>query len=265
MVVAALRSTMPQRASQPARVGRLLAWLALAIGLSCAVAALLAGPAYRAAVLPLNFALQTVRWAGTLAIGGGAIALLAVLLVLGRSARPRWRRRAMLALALNAGVAAWPLYLYFQLQNLPHIHDITTDTANPPTFDAVIPLRQGARNPTDYAPATAAEQRRGYPDIAPLRVPLMPVAAFDYAERTARSMGWQIVAATPEKLRIEATATTLLFGFKDDIVVRITPEPGGCVIDVRSLSRIGGSDFGSNARRVRTYLQRIAERAIVQP
>ncbi|HSC01170.1 MAG TPA: hypothetical protein VLE45_14730, partial [Burkholderiaceae bacterium] len=65
MVVAALRSTLPQRASQPARAGRLLAWLALAIGLSCAVAALLAGPAYRTAVLPLNLALQTVRWAGT--------------------------------------------------------------------------------------------------------------------------------------------------------------------------------------------------------
>ena len=265
MAVAALRSPMPQRASQPARVGRLLAWLALALGVLCALAALLSGPAYRGAVLPLNLALQTVRWAGTLAIGGGAIALLATLLLMGRSARRRWRRRAMAALALNAAVAAVPLYLYHQLQTLPQIHDITTDTANPPTFEAVIPLRVGARNPVDYTPATAAEQRRGYPDIAPLRVPLMPVAAFDYAERAARSMGWQIVAATPGKLRLEATDTTLLFGFKDDIVVRITPEPAGSVIDVRSLSRIGDSDFGTNARRVRAYLQRIAERAMAQP
>ena len=56
----------------------------------------------------------------------------------------------------------------------------------------------------------------------------------------------------------ERTSNTLLFGFKDDIVVRVTPQGSGSVVDVRSLSRVGGSDFGANAKRVRAYLQRVA-------
>jgi uncharacterized protein (DUF1499 family) len=257
MVVAILHS--PSRpTSQPARVGRALGWLTLVAGILCAAAALLPGLAYRADVLSLNVALQSVRWAATIALGGAAVALLAVLLTLGSSARGRWRRRAGWALVINLAVAAWPLYMYYQLQNHPRIHDVSTDTANPPVFEAVVPLRRGAKNPVDYAPATAAEQHKGYPDIVPLQLPLAPAVAFDNAERAARAMGWQVVAAAPDKLRIEATDTTLLFGFKDDIVVRITPQGTGCVVDVRSLSRVGGSDFGANAKRVSAYLQRVA-------
>jgi len=265
MVAVTYHVARPQRISQPARIGRLLAWLALLIGVLCALAALLAGPAYRVEVLSLNVALQAVRWAGTVAVAGAAAALLATLLLLGRSARPRWRHRALLALAINSAVVAGPLYLYYRLQTLPRIHDITTDTANPPSFDAVIPLRQRARNPVEYVPATAAEQRAGYPDIAPLRLPIAPAVAFDHAERAARAMGWEIVAAAANKLRVEATDTTPLFGFKDDIVVRITQQGDFSVVDVRSLSRVGGSDFGTNARRVRAYLKRVSDRALAQP
>jgi uncharacterized protein (DUF1499 family) len=222
------------------------------------VVALLSGPAYRIELLPLSIAIPSVRWAATVAAGGTVVALLALLLTLGRSALGRWRRRALWALAINAAAAAWPLYLYHQVQNLPRIHDISTDTATPPAFDAVVPLRRGAKNPVDYVSATAAEQRKGYPDIVPLQLPIQPSVAFDNAQRAAQAMGWQIVAASPDKLRIEATDTTLLFGFKDDIVVRITPQGNGSVVDVRSLSRVGGSDFGTNAKRVRAYLKRVA-------
>ena len=71
-------------------------------------------------------------------------------------------------------------------------------------------------------------------------------------------MGWQIVDVSPASLRIEATDTTLFFGFKDDIVIRVRPAAQGSIVDVRSLSRIGGSDVGANARRVRAYLARVA-------
>jgi len=257
MAVAGLRSLSP-RTSAAASAGRMLGWLALAVGVLSAGAALLPGPAYRVELLPLGLATQSVRWAGTAAVGGATLALLAVLLTLGASARRRWRRRAWLALAVNVVVAAGPLYLLYQLQYLPHIHDISTDTSNPPAFEAVVAQRRSARNPIEYVPATAAAQRQGYPDIVPLRLPLAPSVVFDNAERAARTMGWQIVATAPDKLRLEATDSTLLFGFKDDIVVRITPQNGGSVVDVRSLSRVGGSDFGTNARRVRAYLKRVA-------
>jgi uncharacterized protein (DUF1499 family) len=141
---------------------------------------------------------------------------------------------------------------------LPHIHDISTDTANPPRFVAVLPLRAGAPNTTGYGPDVAAEQRAGYPDIAPLLLDVPPAQAFERAQHVARTMGWDIVAVAPQDRRIEATATTLLFGFKDDIVIRVAAQGSGSRVDMRSLSRVGGSDFGVNAGRVRDYLQRLA-------
>jgi uncharacterized protein (DUF1499 family) len=189
------------------------------------------------------------------------VALLLLLLSLARSGLRTARGRAAIALVLGIAAAAPPLYLYTQVQQLPKIHDITTNPDDPPAFEAVLPLRQGARNAVDYPPSTAAEQRKGYPDIAPLLLPLAPPQAFERAVLVARAMGWDIVASTPERLRLEATDTTLLFGFKDDIVVRITPHAGGSVVDVRSLSRVGGSDFGTNARRVRAYLGRLLAEA----
>ena len=71
-------------------------------------------------------------------------------------------------------------------------------------------------------------------------------------------MGWEIVSVAPNELRIEATDTTLLFGFKDDVVIRVRPQAQGSIIDVRSLSRVGGSDFGTNAKRIRAFLRKVA-------
>ena len=248
-------------ASRPARVTRGLAMAALVVAALCALAELLAGPAYRIGALPLGIAIQTMRWAATIAAGAAVVALSMLLLSLARSGLRTVRGRAAIALVLGIAAAAPPLVLYTRLQQLPKIHDITTDPDDPPAFEAVLPLRIGARNAVDYPPSTAAEQRKGYPDIAPLLLPLAPPQAFERAVRVARAMGWDIVASTPERTRLEATDTTLLFGFKDDIVVRITPRAGGSVVDVRSLSRVGGSDFGTNARRVRAYLGRLLAEA----
>jgi len=239
------------------RAGTALAGLALTIAVASAVVALLAGPAYRMQWVSLGTAFLSLRWATYGAIGGAVTALLAwAALALARA--PRGRATATLAMLLAVVVAAPPLYQYDQAQRLPKIHDISTDTDDPPAFVDVLPLRQGARNPVDYKTETAAEQMRGYPDIAPARLDLPPAQAFERAERAARAMGWQIVAVRPEALRIEATATTLLFGFKDDVVIRVRAQGQGSVVDVRSLSRIGGSDIGANAARVRAFLGKLA-------
>ncbi len=83
--------------------------------------------------------------------------------------------------------------------------------------------------------------------------------AFDLALATAHTMGWEIVASDPVHDRIEATATTFWFGFKDDVSVRITSSGSGSRVDVRSLSRIGQSDVGANAKRIRAYLAKIKQ------
>ena len=140
-------------------------------------------------------------------------------------------------------------------RSVPRIHDITTDTVNPPQFVAAVAARAaaGARNPPEYA-NVATEQRAAYPDIAPLVLTIPVDQAFDRALAAARDMGWEILAAEKSQGRIEATATTRWFRFKDDVVIRIRPEGAATRIDVRSKSRIGLSDLGANARRIRAYI-----------
>jgi uncharacterized protein (DUF1499 family) len=142
----------------------------------------------------------------------------------------------------------------------PPIHDISTDIENPPRFAAILPLRADAPNAVEYeGEAIAKQQRKAYPDIRPLNLTKPPDAAFQHAVTTARELGWEIVAAVPDEGRIEATDTTNWFGFKDDIVVRVAPIAGGSRIDVRSASRLGKSDLGKNAERVRAYLRRLQQ------
>jgi uncharacterized protein (DUF1499 family) len=148
--------------------------------------------------------------------------------------------------------------MMLQARRVPFIHDITTDAADPPAFVAVLPLRAGASNPAAYGgPEVAAAQARAYPDIAPRYLAAAPAGAFEQALAAARGMGWAIVAADPAAGRIEATATSRWLGFQDDVVVRIRPDGGGSRVDVRSASRVGKSDLGVNARRIREYLRRL--------
>jgi uncharacterized protein (DUF1499 family) len=79
------------------------------------------------------------------------------------------------------------------------------------------------------------------------------------AVAAARAMGWEVVAADRASGRIEATDTTRFFGFKDDVVIRVQAAPGGSRVDVRSVSRVGGSDVGTNATRIRAYLARLRQ------
>ena len=137
---------------------------------------------------------------------------------------------------------------------LPRIHDITTDTDNPPQFVALRAVREKSPNGPEYGgEKIARQQKAGYPDIQPFMLGEPPARAFERALAAARSMGWDIAAASPEDGRIEATATTRWFRFKDDVVIRVTPAATGSRIDVRSKSRLGRSDLGTNAKRIRAY------------
>jgi uncharacterized protein (DUF1499 family) len=104
-------------------------------------------------------------------------------------------------------------------------------------------------------PATAEQQRRAYPDIQPLILPVPSGDAFAKARAAAQAMGWEIASADPAAGRIEAVATTFWFGFKDDVTVRVTPQGAASRIDVRSRSRVGRGDAGANAERIRRYLK----------
>jgi uncharacterized protein (DUF1499 family) len=143
----------------------------------------------------------------------------------------------------------------------PRIHDITTDPDDPPAFEALRSRRAGkwVSRPEYDGPHAASEQRRAYPDIRPLAVGAPRAQVFDAALRAARGMGWEIVAPDVSTGRIEAIDTTRLMRFKDDIVIRLREEGARTRVDVRSKSRLGRGDLGTNARRIRRYLAALTQ------
>jgi uncharacterized protein (DUF1499 family) len=236
-----------------------LARYSLAFAVLCAVAAILSGLGYRWGWWSLGWGFGTLRWAAYGAIVATALAI-AGAVVARRNGKGGDFAAAIIALLVGAATFGIPTMMLMKAERLPEIHDITTDTSDPPTFVAVLPLRANARNSTDYGGANiAAQQRQAYPEIAPFYSNIPPEQAFARALDAVSAMGWEIVAAVPSDGRIEATDTTLLFGFKDDIVIRVTPTAQGSRTDVRSESRIGDSDVGTNARRIASFLNRLAK------
>jgi uncharacterized protein (DUF1499 family) len=118
-----------------------------------------------------------------------------------------------------------------------------------------LPLRKNAYNKPEYGgPDVAAQQTKAYPDIKTLALDMATDKAFSKALDIAKNMSWEIVAAEPKEGRIEATATTFWMGYKDDIVIRIKAYDKMSNVDIRSESRVGKSDFGVNAKRIRIFL-----------
>ena len=230
-------------------------WLAAAMVVLSALTLLTAPLGYRLGILPLRTALLTVlRWG---AYGAGAAAAVAVLGLGIQLAQPRQARRgvwlAVLSLVLAGAMFSIPAG-YRLGPRKPPIHDITTDIDNPPPFVAVVPLNTPGR--TEYeGEVIAAQQRDAYPDLQPVVLDVPPAEAFDEALAAVYRMRWQLVEADEPAGRIEATDTTFWFGFKDDVVIRVRPDAGGSRIDVRSLSRVGGGDAGTNAARIREYVE----------
>jgi uncharacterized protein (DUF1499 family) len=235
----------------------------LGAGLTIASAlALLAAPlGYRLGVLSLRFALATLLpWGVYLAIGAAVVSLAGLVITL---ARPKETRRGLLLAATSVVVAAAMIAVPARFRlgpPPPPIHDITTDTRDPPEYVAVLPRRASAPNPTEYGgERVAAQQREAYPDLQPAMLNVPPREAFERALAAVHTMGWDLVEADAAAGRIEATDTTFWFGFKDDVVIRVRPADGGSRVDVRSLSRVGVGDAGTNARRIRAYLDVLAE------
>jgi hypothetical protein len=228
------------------------------IALASAALLLFAGPGTRVGLWDFRFGFTLMRWA---LYGGVAAGVLGVLFLLIPATRRGGAGLLAAAAVIGLATAAVPYLQVQKARSVPPIHDISTDTVDPPEFVAIAPLRADASNPVEYAgEETAKQQREAYPDIQTVEVDNWPALVFEHALETARAQGWQIVDASEAEGRIEATATTTWFGFKDDVVIRISGSNGGSAIDVRSKSRVGRSDVGANAARIRAYLDDLSER-----
>jgi uncharacterized protein (DUF1499 family) len=228
---------------------------AFVLSVGCAAAAAAAGTGSRLGWWHFRTGFAILTWAAYGALLAAILGLVA--LIAGRSSK-RTVVLGFLTIILGLLVAGLPWQMKQRAQQVPAIHDITTDTANPPGFVAILGLRHGAPNPAAYGgPSIAAQQQKAYPDLQPLILKAPPQEAFQIALETARKMEWQVVDSDELQGRIEATDTTFWFGFKDDVVVRVAPIDRGSRIDVRSVSRVGKSDVGKNASRIQDYLAKI--------
>jgi Protein of unknown function (DUF1499) len=186
-------------------------------------------------------------FAGALIAGLGAVGAAGIALAVPRLRLQGWPMLVG-ALLIGAACAAVPLDYLRRVKTLPYINDITTDTQNPPQFS----------QPKPYEAHFAELQGIGYPQLRGLELSLPPTQAFARAREALQGMGLEMVAADERAGRLEAVATTQWFGFKDDVAVRITPAGQGSRIDVRSKSRVGRSDLGTNAKRIQELLARMA-------
>ncbi|HEX4411484.1 MAG TPA: DUF1499 domain-containing protein [Xanthobacteraceae bacterium] len=246
-----------------------------------------------AVIIVRSGALDIVPALSTLA-GALVLACVAILLAFGAGIAI-WRdglgggSYAATAVLIGLAQIAYPAYLGFKATRLPAIYDITTDPIDPPQFDAIARLRPRDANPVVYAGLYAAEQQHAaYSDIEPDDTNSTPQEAYDAAIKIITKRKWRVVASRPPQavvvapLRvgetrpakqplgregvIEAIARTPILGFRDDVVVRIRQTNDGARIDVRSASRYGRNDLGSNAARVRNLIDDIDDvLALPQP
>lgn len=166
---------------------------------------------------------------------------------------------AISGMMLGLLLLIYPAYLGYKATKLPPISDITTDPDNPPRFDALARQRPGDR--IAYPGAAAAEmQQKAYPEVMPLQVNAPVKLTFDVALALVTKRKWHVADARPpgagrRDAVIEATARTPIMGFRDDVVIRVSPNSEGARVDMRSASRYGLYDFGVNAARVRSLLE----------
>ena len=142
----------------------------------------------------------------------------------------------------------------FTAKSLPMIHNISTDLMNPPQFEKIATLRGAGTNSLSYDKTVLADlQKQAYPDIATFVTEENFEIVFKKASAVVGMLGWELVNKDSQAGIIEATETTGLWGFKDDVVIRINRDNVNILLDVRSVSRIGKSDLGTNAKRIKRF------------
>ncbi len=188
-----------------------------------------------------------------LLIGGGLSLLATIGLFL-------VKRPGAALMGILIGVLAFvPVYSLKKMkevsQMVPMIHDITTDTQDPPQFIALAGKRAKASNPDDYDRTQTAQQLKAYPDLKTFISDKPMDDVFAASVEALEAMGIEIVEADRQGGQIEGTATTKWFRFKDDIIIRLRQSETGVAVDMRSKSRVGKSDLGTNAKRIRRFMQ----------
>lgn len=268
---------------QKKHYSRHLGRLALILGVGSVVIALVGAIGAGQDLWPKMTGLGTWQVAAVLALV--AIILSLLVLVLYRKRGGNLVKQCVIALVFAGAFAGYIGYIMSVGRSVPAIHDVTTDVQNPPLFAKLEPRGDNLSNiPGRGDPAYSGKDARerwallhmqAYSDIKPIMLNMTVADAVALAEKVAQQSDWVVAVADGADGRMEATDSVSLFEFKDDVVVRVTPVAGNAIpdseatpadiadsvttvkMDVRSVSRLGVSDLGVNAKRIREFLKNV--------
>jgi Protein of unknown function (DUF1499) len=215
------------------------------------------------AVLGYRFGIMNYQVALIMLVGGAAMGMMAVLSgivsifgIITSDSKVSGMLLALTGLILGLAVVA-PVFLTVQAgYKVPRIHDISTNLQDPPKFTTIRTLRTAAHNSLDRkTPANLAQlQQAGYPNLGALLIDRDSSQVFKEAVALVKARDWEIIDISNKNSTIEATDTTKIMGFKDDVVIRVSEKENKTIVDMRSASRIGISDMGTNAARIKAFL-----------
>ena len=216
--------------------------------------------AFRADVIDFGDVSGQLSWLAPALGAGGLAALIGTVLL--------WIRRAAFPglVALLIGLVGLGMFASLAgmrrvAEDVPPIHDLTTDVTDPPAFVVTARARGKDENPPEYD-AAQTEAQLAYYTLTPLLIERPYAEVFPLAVRAVEADGMRVVAVDAARGHVEAVATTRWFGFEDDFVLRLRDAHGlATVVDARSKSRIGRSDLGANAARIERVLAALNERA----
>ena len=224
------------------------------VSLSAFLLVALPGPLYKYGVVDLGTAFTGFKFG---VFAGIATLILLVLQIIFKR-KTVTLGSTIMALLLSTIAIAIPLSMLNKGKSVPPIHDISTDLVNPPEFVAIAPLRADAPNPVEYAGVeVATQQRAAYPELQTLNYPQSKSKLVEATKQAIDNLGWQLVNIDADQGIVEATDRTMWFGFKDDVIVRITDKGSERLVDIRSKSRVGGSDLGKNAERIHDFTEEL--------
>jgi len=237
----------------PDTLARRLGLLSMLLGVVSLALLALAVWGFRAGGWPWPQAYDLAGWGAWAAGAGVVVALIGLVIWLRR--RQGGASAVLLGLILSLPVAGLGATFEIAARTTPPINDISTDIEDPPVF-------WFTATPSDYPEQNAEPQRAAYPDVRPLGMPVSADDAFAAALALVEGRGWEVLSADPAESQIEAIATSRLFGFEDEVAIRVTETDTGARIDMRSRSRLGQIDRGANARRIEAYLTDLETRAL---
>jgi uncharacterized protein DUF1499 len=215
------------------------------------------------AVLGYRFGIMNYQVALIILVGGAAMGMMAVLSgivsifgIITSDSKVSGMLLALTGLILGLAVVA-PVFLTVQAgYKVPRIHDISTNLQDPPKFTTIRTLRTAEHNSLDRkTPANLVQlQQAGYPNLGALLIDRDSSQVFKEAVALVKARDWEIIDISAKNGTIEATDTTKIMGFKDDVVIRVSEKENKTIVDMRSASRIGISDMGTNAARIKAFL-----------